>query len=340
MKRKGILIAAIIPLLLVGCIGSENWKEYKASKDEVIPIYAEKEFDKMGDEETSKTKFKNVEYNLQELELSFAKSPYSILCEDEFILVSDIKKNCIFKFGYDGKLIDTIGKLGNGDEEFSYPTDIEKFNDKYYILDSRNNRVKIYDKELKFIENIKLGLEDKLEFTPEKMIFENLCVTDKGIFVNGFNVLINNLSFYDFNTKEFKTYDIPFYGSMSYYKGKVYGINNYAKVYNKVNDTFNGMTGLSTLYEIPTDKTEIKKLNQVEGVGNDADFYILNDEIVSLDLSSGSIVKNKMSGKYIDSMGNGIKALLEERGSISHDKEGKNYCLNRKDNKVYILSQK
>jgi len=53
-----------------------------------------------------------------------------------------------------------VGKEGNGDLEFYYPTDVQMVGDKLYIADAYNNRIQIIDKSGKHVRNI--GKQEKM----------------------------------------------------------------------------------------------------------------------------------------------------------------------------------
>ncbi len=53
-----------------------------------------------------------------------------------------------------------IGKEGNGDLEFYYPTDVQMVGDKIYVADAYNNRIQIIDKKGGHVKN--MGREEKM----------------------------------------------------------------------------------------------------------------------------------------------------------------------------------
>jgi len=53
-----------------------------------------------------------------------------------------------------------VGKEGNGDLEFHYPTDVQMSGDKIYIADAYNNRIQIIDKQGNHVKNI--GKDQKM----------------------------------------------------------------------------------------------------------------------------------------------------------------------------------
>jgi len=60
----------------------------------------------------------------------------------------------------DGKEWMKVGKKGNGDLEFHYPTDVQMVGDKIYVADAYNNRIQIIDKSGNHVKN--MGKEEKM----------------------------------------------------------------------------------------------------------------------------------------------------------------------------------
>jgi len=90
---------------------------------------------------------------------------------------------------FDGKKWTSFGKEGKKQSEFYYPTDVHITNDYIYIADAYNNRVQIWDKELKFIQAI--GSTEKMNAAT------GIYVTNEQLFVTDFEnnrVLIYSLN--------------------------------------------------------------------------------------------------------------------------------------------------
>jgi len=70
------------------------------------------------------------------------------------IFVADTNEHNIKIFDETGKLVQTIGQLGDGPGEFNSPTDLAYISDKLYVTDTFNARVQVLDKKGKFIKTI------------------------------------------------------------------------------------------------------------------------------------------------------------------------------------------
>jgi hypothetical protein len=72
----------------------------------------------------------------------------------EFIFVSDLETNKIFKFSKDGKELASFGGAGLGDNELNQPYSIDASNGlDVLVADYQNNRIKRLDLNLNFIQS-------------------------------------------------------------------------------------------------------------------------------------------------------------------------------------------
>ncbi len=74
----------------------------------------------------------------------FSKPEGVTLDKDRHIYITDGGNNRIQCFNNDGKFLFEFGKTGKKQYEFDNPGKIEFFRDKLYVVDSRNNRVQIF----------------------------------------------------------------------------------------------------------------------------------------------------------------------------------------------------
>ena len=73
--------------------------------------------------------------------------------------MADTHAHDIKVFSDDGKLLKVIGKRGEGDGEFNFPTHMTFAADKLYVTDTLNSRVQIFDPDGNMIRKFgKLGL--------------------------------------------------------------------------------------------------------------------------------------------------------------------------------------
>jgi DNA-binding beta-propeller fold protein YncE len=66
------------------------------------------------------------------------------------IYVTDTLKNAVYTLDFDGNILRSFGKTGQGEGEFNYPTEIRVHDDELIVSDAMNFRVQIFDREGRF----------------------------------------------------------------------------------------------------------------------------------------------------------------------------------------------
>jgi hypothetical protein len=95
----------------------------------------------------------------------------SILVENtESILVENTE---LQKLPKKIRLIKTIGELGNNSEQFNNPEGMDFFNEKLYVVDTNNNRLQIFSKNLDLLSILPLAIND----------VRGIAITNEKIFV-------------------------------------------------------------------------------------------------------------------------------------------------------------
>lgn len=151
----GCVVLGIVACL-IGCQKSDNYELMKESKQQVLPIYEKKDAEVQGEKcalETLQDVYKS-DYILEEWKIEKIGEPGGIFCNDEAVLISDKKTDCIFEVDYAGNILKEVGGTGSGEGEFISPSAITMCNEKIYVLDQGNNRIQVLDKELDYIEDI------------------------------------------------------------------------------------------------------------------------------------------------------------------------------------------
>lgn len=75
------------------------------------------------------------------------------------VYVADTSAHDIKVFSDEGKLVEVIGRRGELDGEFNYPTHLTFVNDKLYVADTLNSRIQIFDGDHKWLSKFgQLGL--------------------------------------------------------------------------------------------------------------------------------------------------------------------------------------
>lgn len=89
--------------------------------------------------------------------------PVNIEVTAQNVYVSEIVKHRVIKFDLNGKLVGQVGKEGEKPEDLYFPHGIKVVNDKLFVSDSNNYRIKVYDANtLKQLE-----IWDKVKFQNE-----------------------------------------------------------------------------------------------------------------------------------------------------------------------------
>lgn len=102
----GCVVLGIVACL-IGCQKSDNYELMKESKQQVLPIYEKKDAEVQGEKcalETLQDVYKS-DYILEEWKIEKIGEPGGIFCNDEAVLISDKKTDCIFEVDYAGNIL-------------------------------------------------------------------------------------------------------------------------------------------------------------------------------------------------------------------------------------------
>lgn len=99
---------------------------------------------------------KEYEVTIWPSETTGIADPLGILARETDLLVVDGKNGCIVVLDKGGNPIKTVGKIGNGKEEFLRPTAILAFQGNIHVLDGGNDRIQILTEQLEFQESFQL----------------------------------------------------------------------------------------------------------------------------------------------------------------------------------------
>ena len=234
----GCVVLGIVACL-IGCQKSDNYELMKESKQQVLPIYEKKDAEVQGEKcalETLQDVYKS-DYILEEWKIEKIGEPGGIFCNDEAVLISDKKTDCIFEVDYAGNILKEVGGTGSGEGEFISPSAITMCNEKIYVLDQGNNRIQVLDKELDYIEEIKLK---NTQSTDPNYIPEVLSVNQESIYVTG--VSLENPVVDKYTDGKLKEIGSNFIGSIYSCNNQIYLINSMVRYYDEANDSFGALT--------------------------------------------------------------------------------------------------
>lgn len=108
----GCVVLGIVACL-IGCQKSDNYELMKESKQQVLPIYEKKDAEVQGEKcalETLQDVYKS-DYILEEWKIEKIGEPGGIFCNDEAVLISDKKTDCIFEVDYAGNILKEVKKV-------------------------------------------------------------------------------------------------------------------------------------------------------------------------------------------------------------------------------------
>lgn len=257
----GCVVLGIVACL-IGCQKSDNYELMKESKQQVLPIYEKKDAEVQGEKcalETLQDVYKS-DYILEEWKIEKIGEPGGIFCNDEAVLISDKKTDCIFEVDYAGNILKEVGGTGSGEGEFISPSAITMCNEKIYVLDQGNNRIQVLDKELDYIEEIKLK---NTQSTDPNYIPEVLSVNQESIYVTG--VSLENPVVDKYTDGKLKEIGSNFIGSIYSCNNQIYLINSMVRYYDEANDSFGALTSCPEwLMTIKDNK--LKKLCELLGM--------------------------------------------------------------------------
>ena len=175
----------------------------------------------------------------------------------DYIFLLD-RKQGLLKFDHNGNFIQTIGKKGDGPDEYNVPTSIylDEINSRVLLADWEKRVVNSFDLEGNFIASSK-----KLPGRPISFYKENdkVLVIQEGIESYGSGEQTVLLSFLEPTTLEFNSQETPLY---SFYS-RFYRINTFLKPFGKKNENllfyiprvrFEGMVDQKdTIYRVEED---------------------------------------------------------------------------------------
>lgn len=289
----GCVVLGIVACL-IGCQKSDNYELMKESKQQVLPIYEKKDAEVQGEKcalETLQDVYKS-DYILEEWKIEKIGEPGGIFCNDEAVLISDKKTDCIFEVDYAGNILKEVGGTGSGEGEFISPSAITMCNEKIYVLDQGNNRIQVLDKELDYIEEIKLK---NTQSTDPNYIPEVLSVNQESIYVTG--VSLENPVVDKYTDGKLKEIGSNFIGSIYSCNNQIYLINSMVRYYDEANDSFGALTSCPEwLMTIKDNK--LKKLCELPDGLNISSFLLTDRGIICVSCAGAAVYRLSENGKY------------------------------------------
>lgn len=185
-----------------------------------------------------------------------------------------------------------VGGTGSGEGEFISPSAITMCNEKIYVLDQGNNRIQVLDKELDYIEEIKLK---NTQSTDPNYIPEVLSVNQESIYVTG--VSLENPVVDKYTDGKLKEIGSNFIGSIYSCNNQIYLINSMVRYYDEANDSFGALTSCPEwLMTIKDNK--LKKLCELPDGLNISSFLLTDRGIICVSCAGAAVYRLSENGKY------------------------------------------
>ena len=302
MKR--IIILGLL-LLLTGCRKSTHYDEllqkYEESKDHVLRLYMEQEIqEEKLDANYLITDLSDIAVmNTNTFSSSELRSPTGILCRENDVIISDMQRDCLLVFDYQGNLLRTVGSTGNGELEFMCPMALDSFESNIYILDGRNNRVQILNSNFEYLESVSIKKYD----TDSNFFYSDMVVGNSGeIYISGQSLVESYIFCYDKGNSTPIRIGNNFCGSLAKENGRIYAINIGSLYITEDEDDGIGLTnGRNYLFEVKDMKME--KICELPYGLYIRDFIIEDGEIICTSASLSQLLVFDLEGNIIKSLG-------------------------------------
>jgi len=332
MRRSTKLIVVLcIVIIFTGCKNNgKPEKEKEEAGTRTRTVYDEVE---MLAQPLVKREDYTFEFDL--FDCTQLEKPLGILCREQDILVVDHKKNTIYQYNYEGKVIGSIGDTGNGVMEFLCPTAITSYQNNIYILDALNYRIQILDEGLNYVSSIPL---EELSPDPDKEIFwySDIVVKNENeiyLTTNCTAEAYTNIYLIK-DQKEQSIWRTEFNGYGAVFDDKVYFALSYELVKN------GKISGQSYFLNLDKEGKVAKidvpyKFSPADLIATNDYLYIVNTMFMSLDRFS-------LEGEYIDTLYKFTQKLEDvfyHPNYLSIDKNGDFYLTDYENLKILKVSK-
>ncbi len=110
-------------------------------------------------------KMDSEDYKCSVIESDSVKSPSGILVLDDKIYIVDQEMNSVLILDKQGNLLEKFGETGNGESQFLSPRQICSWKDNFFVLDSGNNRVEVFDEKFAYINSVQLNKFEEMNIS-------------------------------------------------------------------------------------------------------------------------------------------------------------------------------
>lgn len=259
MEKKRVCTYICIIIIFILFLNMKNIKKVSTDEEEIrkgiLGMFTTEEMDQLFDNEFVVQEHNIIEqYRFSQLQVCSEMVTQGILCRKEDIIIVDRENNQLLILDYEGQLLRTVGKTGNGPLEFLNPQGITEQEGKIYILDAGNKRIQVlypdfdYQTEIHFPEDI----TGKIEKT------NSIAVDGDGnIFVSCADIGYTKILCYNSMDKIFSEIGQNFFGTVAEREGKVYAVNIGFAITENGKRVTGWRSGPNYLYSLTTEGMEM-----------------------------------------------------------------------------------
>lgn len=278
----------------------------------------------------------------QELNLSIAEDyvlfsnsddvvPYGVAVLKNSAVICDMESNCLREFDFYGNEIRRVGKLGNENGEFIKPSGLAYCDEKFYVVDTGNNRIQILNADFEYQRNYTLN---ELKDSSDDIFYSDIAVCENGmISVLTNSVLKENarVNQSDFNgSLQMTSYVMSGYTCCE--KDRLYYTNTFELV--ESDSSCDAIIQESSLYECVNNKlNEIFKFPYKYGP---TDFVVEGNDVYVLSCVWAQLDHFKIDGSYIETIWE-FDSLSPE-SCLAHTLQGGFVVTDRQNGTVYFLN--
>ena len=235
------------------------------------------------------------------------KSPTGILFNENKIFITDSAQNCVFIFDDMGNIKNKIGSTGHGKMQFLSPHQIVFFNEEYYVLDSGNSRIQIFNKEFEYLDTIELNKFYEIDVgETADFSYSDLCIDKNGnIYVSTLSISPKNTHIYKIDSNKI-VHQIGnnLVGFLSVIDEEPYFVNHKKVFSGKLNGKNQNFYISYENYLYKIDNTVLKELGQLPFKYDPVGFTSNDENIFMVSRSRNTLDKFSKDGEYISTLFN------------------------------------
>lgn len=297
-----------------------------------LSTYTVNEIDIMSRKFTPVNQIIKENVTISEMKLLQGKCVQGIVCIENDLLVSDCENDTLYLIDYKGMLKKKIGRTGNAPGEFLYPTGITQNENNIFVLDAKNWRVQIFDREMNYENEIPIILPD--ETSKNGWYFTSIAVDGDGnIYIGSLDERFGHIICIKKENGMTVYLGDNFCGTVTGMGGNVCVLNIGLMTKNK-NGEIGCRTAKNYLYNIDT--LGLKLICELPYGITPTGFVLVDDGIYCVSGSYHSIDFYNFEGQYKYSIIN--MKEIDRISCITSNKKGNLYLSLPFSKKVYSLS--